>query len=314
MDNEHSCVYEKQPTLCFYNDNGVAKVKFELSDEVLASCPKCGGTMYIQFKQGNYWMTAPCAAGRAKKRLNLFNQANVPAKFRNATFDNFDTTMLRGTGLTIESMFFRKVREFTHGQRGVLLEGGPGTGKTHLLCAAARYLTVELNQAARYVDFSVLLSKIRGIYQSPNPVQSEAELINDIVSVPVLFLDELGKGRDKNNEFEMRIIDEIINRRYNDDSLTTYFASNYKDRNSSGYNLYIENGIFEGGSSRWIAFAQEKCRSRDPKVVANYTKKAQAIMNMDHLEDRLLPRIVSRISEMANPIVIEAPDRRSFVC
>ena len=312
--DQNTCLFESNSNLAFYNENGIAKARFELSDEKLSKCPKCGGTMYYQFKKDNYWMTAPCAAARARKRVDLYNLSEIPAKFRNATFDNFDIASLRGTGVTIESTFIRQVRDFTRGQRGVLLEGGPGTGKTHLLCAAARYLTIDLGQSVRYVDFSILLSKIRGLYQSPNPVQSEADLIMDIVSVPILFLDELGKGRDRNNEFEMRIIDEIINRRYNDDNLTTYFASNYKDRNASGYNLYRDNGISSPGSTEWLTFAQNKCHTKDMKIIEKFTMSALEIMKRDHLEDRLAPRIVSRISEMANPIVIEAPDRRTFVC
>lgn len=311
------CLFLAHPTILYYNDHGVAKARFELDQDAFSRCPKCGGTMFVQVMKDGYTMASPCPAARTQSRMDRYNAANIPARFREARFDNFDLDSLPGKGKTIESMFIRKIRDFSQGQRGIILEGGPGTGKTHLLCAAARHLTIELNQSVRYVDFSVLLSEIRSIYQSPNAVQSEADLIEDLVRVPVLFLDELGKGRDRSNEFEMRIIDEIINRRYNDDSLTTFFASNYRDQNSSSYNLFRENGIENLGDpvmkSKWLKFAQERCRTKDAHAIERFTSQAMGVMKMDHLENRLLPRIVSRIFEMANPIVIEAMDYRTRV-
>ena len=314
---QQACFYLTHPTICFYNEHGIAKARFELEPTAFSSCPKCGGTMYVQSMKDGYAMASPCPGARAQARMDRFNAANIPARFRDASFDNFNLDSLPGRGKTIESMFIRKIREFRQGQRGIILEGGPGTGKTHLLCAAAHYLTIESNLSVRYVDFSVLLSEIRSIYQSANASQSEAALINDLVRIPILFLDELGKGRDRANEFEMRIIDEIINRRYNDDGLTTFFASNYRDQNSSSYNLYRENGIECLGDpamkAKWIRFAQERCRTKDSGVVERFTAQAMAVMKADHLENRLLPRIVSRIFEMANPIVIEAQDYRARI-
>ncbi len=300
----------KYPMLRFTNEHGVAHVTFEMTDEDFKTCPECHGMKHHQFVKDGYRMVAPCSAARTEARMDLYNAANIPSKFRNASFDNFDLKSLKGTGETINAIFIHSVLTFQRGQRGILLEGGPGSGKTHLLCAAAQYLTLELHQSVRYVDFSVLLSQIRSLYQQNNASMSEADLINDIVSVPVLLLDELGKGRDKTNEFEMRIIDEIINRRYNDDSLTTYFASNYRDRNTSGYKLFQDNGIHDCNSTRWLNFAKNKC-SASKLTPDQYTQYALSIMKSDHLEDRLEPRIVSRIFELATPLFLEAPDRRT---
>lgn len=314
--DQQACLFSLHPGICYDNVQGIAHARFALDRDALSRCPCCGGTMYIQITKDGYTMAAPCDAARTQSRLDRFNAACIPARFRDATFDNFNLDVLPGQGKTIKAMFIEKIKKnFCQGQRGIILEGGPGTGKTHLLCAAARHLTAEMGLSARYVDFSVLLSEIRRIYQSPNPIQSEADLIEDLVRVPVLLLDELGKGRDRSNEFEMRIIDEIINRRYNDDALTTFFASNYRDQNSSSYNLYREHGIENLGdpamNKTWTKFAKDRCRTNNPAALEHFTAQALALMKTDHLENRLLPRIVSRIFEMANPIVIESIDYRT---
>src|SRR5690606_10783657 len=73
-----------------------------------------------------------------------------------------------------------------------------------------------------FVEFTHLLGELRRLYSEG---RSETEILAPLAAIPVLAIDELGKGR--SNDFELRIIDELVSRRYNDTAVSTFFTSNY---------------------------------------------------------------------------------------
>lgn len=300
----------------FINDDGTAKIIPKWDEEAVRACPICGGFKFLEkTDERGYRTISPCPGTYALQRIDTYNQADVPSRFMNATLENFQIERLRETA-NVKS-FIRNIKSFKKGNSGYLLEGGPGTGKTHLLCAAIRYLTLEIGIPCRYVDYSNLLSDIRAAYSQNVP---EASFIEPIARIPVLFMDELGKGRDKKNDFELRIIDEIINRRYSNPDLTTFFASNYLDRDSSGYNKFMNGGeeIIQGkkitlrgyGSSDWDMYVQKRYKKEGFDHPESFKVHADQIMRREHIEDRVSERTFSRIRAMADPIVVNAPDFR----
>ena len=94
--------------------------------------------------------------------------------------------------------------------KGLILTGPVGRGKTHLLIAIIRSLIFQKGIRARFIEFSRLLSILRDGYSKG---ESNQELLTELSTVPVLAIDELGKGR--LTDWELSIIDEVISRRYN---------------------------------------------------------------------------------------------------
>ena len=148
-----------------------------------------------------------------------------------------------------------------------------------------------------------------------------------LFTIPVLFLDELGKGRGTPNDFELRTIDEIVNRRYDNPDLTTFFASNYCDRATSGYQVYCKNGYNPASNSpleseKWRKFAAKRWREENKRKskdevefrnVEEFETWVRKLMDREHLEDRVSERTASRIMAMAKPTFIHAPDSRRSV-
>ncbi|MGI5829542.1 MAG: ATP-binding protein [Bradymonadia bacterium] len=265
------CILAQTLKVSFVNKKGFANA--EATGSEAHECKLCLGTTYLpETDEQGYRRVRPCEGAITLKRLDLFNSAYVPARYATASFESFKPRdqVERGQVANLK----KYLTSFEVGRLGRAFFGNAGTGKTHLLIAIIRYLTLDLAIACRYVEFTQLLFDIRSLYSENKP---ESSLINPLVEVPVLFVDELGKGRC--NDFEIRIIDEIITRRYNNPALTTFFASNYLPRN------FV--------------------------LSAKPTKKElEKYQGMEFLEDRIQFRSASRLHEICQFIHLKGDDYR----
>ena len=84
-----------------------------------------------------------------------------------------------------------------------------GVGKTYLLTSLAKTLALA-GISVKFIDFFQLLSEIRSCYSEH---RSDRELLQPLIDVDVLFIDEMGKGR--NTDFELVILDQLVMGRYN---------------------------------------------------------------------------------------------------
>ncbi|OIP32021.1 MAG: hypothetical protein AUK47_21335 [Deltaproteobacteria bacterium CG2_30_63_29] len=213
-------------------------------------CKRCDGQAHESYVDGNgYEILSPCEGTRLDTRIERFNTARIPARYHDASFDTFRLRM-PDHPVVLEELK-RYLQGFVPGDRGRLFAGGVGTGKTHLLTACLRYLTLEKSIACMYVEFSHLVADIREGYSQS---RSESEMLTPLAHIPVLAIDELGKGRLR-SEFEQRIIDELISRRYNDAGVSTFFATNYfphmgNERGANAGQEFLSDRIGERSQSR----------------------------------------------------------------
>ncbi len=188
----------------------------------IEGCALCGGSglMRTDSVQGGrrYEASAPCPRRRQLQRVALFDGAKLPAVHAQSTIENYNPSTLE------QDKAKETAKAFAYGwrrPRGFLLSGPVGTGKTHLLAATLKHLTLERGVKAAYVEISLLFQTIRRGFQDG---KSGGDIIEPLAEVELLALDEVGKGR--GSPFEMETLDELIARRYNGDKLTL-FATNY---------------------------------------------------------------------------------------
>ncbi len=217
----------------------------------LADCPDCNGTGLMRTKtQQNgreYEIVAPCPRALLQRRANSFNAARLPAVQSGATFESYKPSNAE------QHRALQVAKEFAFrwpALRGFVLSGPVGTGKTHLLSATLKHLSIELGVKVKYVEISLLYSQIRRGFQDG---KSGGEIIGPLSQVDVLALDELGKGR--GSQFELETLDELIARRYNAGKVTL-FATNYslkppEERAQRGY-LGTETALEAGKDSKLL--------------------------------------------------------------
>jgi len=238
-----------------------------------AQCQACGGERFVIREEGGYSVAAPCACVSLIERVTLFNEARVPAGYATKSIQDFihkpdDRTLARA-----KQAFMRyiKAKDLLHA-RGAVLAGSPGVGKTHLVCGLINYLTLQRGVACRFVDFFELTNQIRATFAGKTG-ESEASLIEPLVTVPVLVIDDLGKGRGSN--WELTIVDQLITRRYNAGRVVMATTNYFPERGAAG---------------------------RRPPDTGRAVRES--------LDERIGDRLMSRLVEMADVMVLEGEDRR----
>jgi len=256
------------------------RARARICESCFEICPACEGEeyRYVRDDRGYRYARRCDICGALRERLEAFNSAHIPAHYhdRRATLERFETQNKNdepiGNLPEIKMRLFRWVQAFEPGERGFLLHGKVGTGKTHLSAAVVRHLTLQKGISSRFVEFTHLLSNLREQFDEG---RGESEILAPLAEFPVLAIDELGKGQ--NTSWQLSIIDQIISKRYNR-GLTTLFTTNFP--------LESDSGGADGGAE----FARRATR--------------------DSLRERIGERVYSRLHEMTEFIRIDAPDYR----
>jgi DNA replication protein DnaC len=157
----------------------------------------------------------------------LLEGARIPRRYGQCSLQNYYPQP--GKFFSIQSNAFRfaytLARQYPAVDRGLLLMGPVGVGKTHLSVAIIRDLIEKKGTPCLFYEFGSLLKEIQNSY---NPISqtSELKVLAPVFDAEVLVLDELGAS--KPTDWVRDTMMQIINNRYNDKKLTI-FTTNYFD-------------------------------------------------------------------------------------
>jgi len=185
-------------------------------------CSVCDGSGYFfETDEFGYRLAIPCKCTQLALWSKFFNDARVPSRYADAQFSRIQTDTNASDMVNARRKAWRFAREYEPGVSGILLHGSVGTGKTYLTVAMLRYLILSRGVRARFIEFMHLLSDLRATFGD----RGQAEIVmRPLVDVPLLVIDELGKGR--GSDWELSVLDELISKRYNA-RRTTVFTTNY---------------------------------------------------------------------------------------
>jgi DNA replication protein DnaC len=189
----------------------------------------CHGSGFRVVEGSQGLVAGRCRCRMLPDRVETYNRAGIPARHASSTFDAFNLKRNPGArGAFSASRAWLKGWRASEENRGLILTGPVGRGKTHLLAAILRSLVFDHGIEVRFVEFTHLLSALKSGFDDGI---GEAVTLQPLVRVPVLAIDELGKGRA--TDWELAIVDSLVSRRYN--ALATVLATtNFSAKGPSG--------------------------------------------------------------------------------
>jgi DNA replication protein DnaC len=218
---------------------------------------------------------------RAEK---VMERARIPKRYEHCDFESFATDLADGKTWTAqheESLKRTKmlaqsfVRDYPATEKGLLVMGPSGIGKTHLAVAALKEL-IRRGHAGLFCDYRELLKEIQGSY-NPASESTEMGILEPIRTVEMLVLDDLGAS--KPSAWVLDIIGLVLNARYNERRMTI-LTTNY--------------------------FDETETPAPQPRLPSGQ----RVVVKEDTLADRIGARMRSRLFEMCRTVEVYAPDFR----
>lgn len=242
-------------------------------------CPFCKGTTWVLTESNGQKIGQRCECFLDLRKKRVTQDANIPKRYENCYLGNFDTGGNPNL-IEVENQIRQYIVSFPGNNQGLLLQGPPGVGKTHLSVGILHYLMEDKGIPCVFCDFRELLHSIRSTYNHDAQLSANT-VIAPILSTQLLVLDDL--GAEKTTQWVRDTLMFILNHRYNH-MLPTIITTNFPDRDDLDYSSYRDH---------W----QEQ---------------------EETLEDRIGTRLRSRLYEMCIKICIESvdyrikPDNRAF--
>jgi DNA replication protein DnaC len=257
----------------------------------LENCQLCRGTGWKMVPRpdgaaGSVAMACDC--GMQERAARVMERARIPKRYEHCDFESYVTDLTDGKTWTAQHAQSLKQAKFLTqsfvrdypcaAEKGLLLMGPSGVGKTHLAVAALKEL-IRRGHGGLFCDYRELLKEIQASY-NPASESTEMGILEPIRSVEILVLDDLGAS--KPSAWVLDIIGLVLNARYNERRVTI-LTSNYSDESAAG---------------------TEPLRSPMGQRVA---------LREDTLADRIGSRMRSRLFEMCRTVEVSAPDFRREV-
>lgn len=196
-------------------------------------CKYCQGTGWVIKKNKGTEFAVVCKCQKPDIFLSKCEKANIPARFIAHDLRGYFPQDSNPSQIKAKKIVKKFIDDYPGVEKGLLLQGSIGLGKTRLLCSiATEFLRRVESFDVFYIDWNDLVREMRsGEDHSTRDFLAINQLINKLSKVSVLLFDELGGS--KVSPWVSDNIYYLFNKRYNNKRITVC-ATNFYDNPSDG--------------------------------------------------------------------------------
>lgn len=187
-------------------------------------CAICDDTGWKTIEVDGVSRVTRCDCMRESAAARRLADARIPRRYQHCDLGNY--TAYNEKLINALQHATRLAEGFPVVERGLLLLGPPGVGKTHLAVAILRQVITTRGARGIFYDTRDLLRVIRSTYDQANQV-AEVDVLRPVIEADMLVLDDL--GAEKTSEWVEETLNLIVNSRYSA-RRTTVFTSNYEEK------------------------------------------------------------------------------------
>lgn len=151
-------------------------------------CERCGGVVGTVIVGSARWCECSKRLNRTQRSLDAMDPER---KMTLATLTDCDPTLEEAASVCAKIVEGER-------EKGIIMFGQPGRGKTHLAVATVRAMLGE-GKMAGYFNLAELVSRIQATYGYDDSAESRASIIQDVCTHDLVVLDDIGKEHSSAN-------------------------------------------------------------------------------------------------------------------
>lgn len=187
------------------------------------SCEVCHDTRWKSVVRDGVERLERCDCWRADVAERLLLEARIPQRYSRCELSTFEhDTDSQRDAFRRASAF---VQQFPAVDRGLLLYGPNGVGKTHLAVGILKAVMRTRGARGFFFETRELLKLVRDTYNR-SVAETEMDVLAPVLKADVLVLDDLGAER--TSDWVQETLGLVVNTRYNE-RRPTIFTSNLVD-------------------------------------------------------------------------------------